>query len=153
MPLVIETPELLRDLLGREVCATEWFSVTQEQIDQFAELIEDRQWIHVDRERARLESPYGGTIAHGFLILSLLSRSMRQAIQIQNGPRMVVNYGLNRVRFPSAVPADSNIRTHFTLLSLKEVHNALEAIFHARVEIQGSEKPCCVAEWVVRYYT
>jgi acyl dehydratase len=153
VPLEVETLQSLRDLVGREIAVTEWFPVTQERIQQFAEVTGDRQWIHVDRERAERESPYGTTIAHGFLSLSLLSRFMKEAIQIRGGVRMSVNYGLNRVRFPSAVRADSKIRARFTLQSLKDVPDALEAVFDARVEVQGSDKPCCVAEWVVRYYT
>ncbi len=152
VPFEVETLQSLRDLVGREIAVTEWFPVTQARIQQFAEVTEDRQWIHVDRERAERESPYGTTIAHGFLTLSLLSRFMKEAIQIRGGVRMSVNYGLNRVRFPSAVRADSKIRVRFTLQSLKDAPDALEAVFDARVEVQGSDKPCCVAEWVVRYY-
>ncbi|HUD13683.1 MAG TPA: MaoC family dehydratase [Terracidiphilus sp.] len=152
MPLVLETAHSLRELVGRELTLTDWFPITQERIEQFAEVTEDRQWIHVDRERAERESPYGTTIAHGFLTLSLLSRFMKEAIQIRGGVRMSVNYGLNRVRFPSAVRADSKIRVRFILQSLEDVPDALEAVFDARVEVQGSDKPCCVAEWVVRYY-
>ena len=153
MPLEVETLQFLRDLVGQEIEVTEWFPIAQERIEQFAEVTEDRQWIHVDRERAERESPYGTTIAHGFLTLSLLSRFMKEAIQIRGGVRMSVNYGLNRVRFPSAVRADSKIRVRFILQSLKDVPDALEAVFDARVEVQRSDKPCCVAEWVVRYYT
>jgi acyl dehydratase len=152
VPLVLETPHSLRDLVGRELTLTDWFPIAQERIEQFAEVTEDRQWIHVDRERAEGESPYGTTIAHGFLTLSLLSRFMKEAIQIRGGVRMSVNYGLNRVRFPSAVRADSKIRVRFILQSLKDVPDALEAVFDTRVEVQGSDKPCCVAEWIVRYY-
>jgi acyl dehydratase len=152
VPLVLETPHSLRDLVGRQLALTEWFPIAQERIEQFAEVTDDRQWIHVDRERAERESPYGTTIAHGFFTLSLLSRFMKEAIQIRGGVRMSVNYGLNRVRFPSAVRADSKIRVRFTLQSLEDVPDALEAVFDARVEVQGSDKPCCVAEWVVRYY-
>ncbi|HEX4784290.1 MAG TPA: MaoC family dehydratase [Candidatus Sulfotelmatobacter sp.] len=152
MPLVLETPHSLRDLVGREFALADWFPIAQERIEKFAEVTEDRQWIHVDRERAERESPYGTTIVHGFLTLSLLSRFMKEAIQIRGGVRMSVNYGLNRVRFPSAVRADSKIRVRFTLQSLTDVPDALEAVFDARVELQGSDKPCCVAEWVVRYY-
>ena len=152
MPLVLETSHSLRDLVGRELTLTDWFPIAQERIEQFAEVTEDRQWIHLDRERAERESPYGTTIAHGFLTLSLLSRFMKEAIQIRGGVRMSVNYGLNRVRFPSAVRADSNIRVRFILQSLKDVPDALEAVWDSRVEVQGSDKPCCIAEWVVRYY-
>ena len=153
MPLVLETPHSLRDWIGREIAVTEWFPVTQDRIQQFADVTEDRQWIHVDLERAQRESPYGTTIAHGFLTLSLLSYFMRQSLEIRSGVRMSVNYGLNRVRFPSPVCADSKVRAHFTLRSIKDLPGALEAILDARLETQGNDKPCCVAEWVVRYYT
>jgi acyl dehydratase len=152
VPLVVETPHSLRDWVDRELAVTDWFPVTEDRIRQFAEATEDRQWIHVERERAERESPYGTTIAHGFLTLSLLSRFMKEAIQIRGGVRMSVNYGLNRVRFPSPVRTDSKIRVRFTVRSLKDVPDALEAVFEARVEVQGSDKPCCVAEWIVRYY-
>ena len=151
-PLVIETPRSLSDFVGREVAVTDWFTVTQDRIRQFAEVTEDRQWIHVDRERAQRESPYGATIAHGFLTLSLVSHFMRQAIEIRTGVRMGINYGLNRVRFPSPVRADSQIRARVSLLSMKELPNALEATFAMSVEGQDSDRPHCVAEWIVRYY-
>ena len=153
MPVVLETPASLKDWIGREIAVSEWFPVTQERIQQFADVTEDRQWIHVDRQRARRESSYGTTIAHGFLTLSLLSRFIRQAVEIRSGVRMSVNYGLNRVRFPSPVCADSRVRAHFTLRSVKDLPDALEAIVDASVETEGNEKPCCVAEWVIRYYT
>jgi acyl dehydratase len=151
-PRVIEDLDDLKGFAGREIGMTDWFVVTQERIQQFAEATEDRQWIHVDRERAKRESPYHTTIAHGFLTLSLLSFLMKQAIQIKGGVRMAVNYGLNRVRFPSPVRADSKIRGRFTLLTLKEVSNAFEAVFSVSVESEGADKPCCAAEWVVHYY-
>ena len=153
MPLEVENPRSLIEWLGREIPATEWFPLTQDRIRQFAEVTEDRQWIHLDPERAQRESPYGTTIAHGFLTLSLLSHFMRQAIKIRGGVRMTVNYGLNRVRFPAPVRVDSKLRVHFTLRAANDLPDALEAIFDARVEAQGSDKPCCVAEWVIRYYS
>jgi len=151
-PLVIETPLSLKSLVDREIAVTDWFTVTQERIRQFGEVIEDRQWIHVDRERAQRESPYGTTIAHGFLTLSLVSHFMKQAIQIRSGVRMGVNYGLNRVRFPSPVRADSQIRARVNLHSVKELPDSVEAVYGISVEGQGNEKPHCVAEWIVRYY-
>jgi acyl dehydratase len=151
-PLVLETPRSLNEFVGREIAVTDWLSVTQERIRQFAEVTEDRQWIHVDRERAQQESPYGTTIAHGFLTLSLVSHFMKQAIQIRSGVRMGVNYGLNRVRFPSPVRADSQIRARVKVNSVKELPDAVEAVFEVSVEGQDSEKPHCVAEWIVRYY-
>jgi acyl dehydratase len=149
--LVIETPQALKDYVGREIAVTEWLLVTQDRIRLFAEATEDCQWIHLDRERAERESPYRTTIAHGFLTLSLLSHFMEQAIEIRSGARLVVNYGLNRVRFPSPVRAGSKVRARFTLASLKELPGALEATFSVAVESEGSDKPCCVAEWIVRY--
>jgi acyl dehydratase len=151
-PVVLETLHALNDFVGREIALTEWLTITQDRIDRFAEATEDRQWIHVDRERAQRESPFGTTIAHGFLTLSLLSHFMKQAIQFRGGVRMGINYGLNRVRFPSPVRADSQIRARISLQSLKELADALEAVFSVSLEVQGSEKPCCVAEWIVRYY-
>jgi acyl dehydratase len=152
-PLAIKNPQSLKALVGGEISVTEWFSVTQERIDQFAEATEDRQWIHLDRARASKESPYGGTIAHGFLTLSLLSHLMKLAIQVQSGVRLAVNYGLNRVRFPAAVRADSRIRARIALLDLKELSDSVEATYSVTMESEGSAKPACVAEWVVRYYS
>ena len=151
-PLVVETPRSLYDFVGREIAVTEWFRVTQERIRQFAEATEDRQWIHLDQERARKESPYGTTIAHGFLTLSLISFFMKDAIQIRGGVRLAVNYGSNRVRFPSPVRVNAKIRARFTLLSLKDLPDGIEAVFSAVIESEGSDKPCCVAETIVRYY-
>src|SRR5271154_6098787 len=115
-PLVVMNPRELKEFVGREIGVSEWLRVTQERIAQFAEATEDRQWIHLDRARAAAESPYGTTIAHGFLTLSLVSHLMKEAIQVQEGVRLAVNYGLNRVRFPAAVRADSRIRARIALV-------------------------------------
>jgi acyl dehydratase len=152
-PLVIKNPQSLKEFVGREVGVTEWFLVTQERIEKFAEATEDRQWILLDRARASKESPYGDTFAHGFLTLSLLSHLMKEAIQVQGGVQLAVNYGLNRVRFPAAVRADSRIRARIALLDLKELSDAAEATYSVIIENEGSAKPVCVAEWIVRYYT
>jgi acyl dehydratase len=151
-PLVVETPLSLKEFVGREIGLTDWLVMTQERIDRFAETTEDRQWIHIDRDRAQKESPYDTTIAHGFLTVSMLSYFMKQAIQFRSGTRIAINYGLNRVRFPSAVPADSKIRARIGLLNTKQLPDAIEAVFSVAVEVENSDKPCCVAEWVVRYY-
>jgi len=151
-PLEVENLHSLASFVGREIGTTEWFSVSQDRIHQFAETTEDRQWIHLDDERAQRDSPYRTTIAHGFLTLALLSHFLRQCIQIQSGVRMSVNYGLNRVRFPSPVPAGSRIRAHFTLQALKDISGGMEATFSVVIDRENSEKPCCVAEWVIRYY-
>ena len=152
-PLVVENPHSLGRFVGREIATTEWFLLTQDRIQQFAETTEDRQWIHIDRERAQRDSLYGSTIAHGFFTLSLMSHFLQQAIQIGSGVRMSVNYGLNRVRFPSPVLAGSRIRARFTLQATKDVAKAVEATFSVVIERENSDKPCCVAEWVIRYYS
>lgn len=152
MPLFLKNPQALQEFVGRELGVTEWFRVTQERIVRFAEATEDRQWIHVDAARAGRESPYGTTIAHGFLTLSLISHFVHEAMQIEGGVRLAVNYGLNRVRFPAAVRVDSRIRARVGLLAFKEVADSVEAIYSVAVEIEGAEKPGCVAEWIVRYY-
>jgi acyl dehydratase len=151
-PTSIETPYALKDFLGREIGITEWFTVTQDRICQFAEATEDQQWIHVDRERSRRQSPYGTTIAHGFLTLSLLNHLMGQAFQIREGVRLAVNYGVNRARFPAPVPADSKIRARVALQSWEELPDSIEAVFLATVEGEKAGKPCCVAELILRYY-
>jgi len=153
MAVEIETPHALREWIGREIAVTQWLSVSQDRIQSFADVTEDHQWIHLNRDRARRESPFGTTIAHGFLTLSLLSRFLKEAIHIRSGVRMSINYGLNRVRFPASVRADAKIRAHFTLQSLKELPDSLEAAFIAKLESEESDKPCCVAEWVIRYYS
>jgi len=151
-PLIVGNPQLLKELVGREIGVTEWFRVSQERIAVFAEATEDRQWIHLDQLRASKESPYGMTIAHGFLTLSLLSHFLKSAIQIQSRVRLAVNYGLNRVRFPAAVHADARIRARVAVLALKELSGCVEATYSVTIECEQSEKPACVAEWIVRYY-
>jgi acyl dehydratase len=151
-PLVVNNPLSLKELVGREFEVTEWFVVAQDRIALFAEATEDRQWIHLDRARASEESPYGTTIAHGFLTLSLISHFLKSAIEIQSGVRLAVNYGLNRVRLPAAVHAGSRIRARVALLALKELSDSVEATYSVTIEREQSEKPACVAEWIVRYY-
>jgi acyl dehydratase len=152
-PFALKDPRALKEMVGKEIGVSEWFPVSQERIGLFAEATEDRQWIHLDSARAAKESPYGTTIAHGFLTLSLLSRFVKEVIQIESGLRLAVNYGLNRVRFPAAVPADSRIRARVSLLRLKELPDAVEATYSVTMQGEQSNKPCCVAEWVVRYYS
>jgi acyl dehydratase len=151
MTNLIESITALREHVGREVGVSGWFEVAQDRIDAFAEATQDRQWIHVDPERAARESPFEGTIAHGFLTLSLLSALAKDALSV-GGVRMGVNYGLNRVRFVSPVPAGGRIRGRFTLAEVGDVQSGVQAIWSVTVEREGSEKPCCVAEWLVRYY-
>ncbi|HEX8283408.1 MAG TPA: MaoC family dehydratase [Pyrinomonadaceae bacterium] len=147
----IEGVAKLGELVGREVGVSEWVEVSQERIERFAEATEDRQWIHTDPERAARESPFRTTIAHGFLTLSLLSEMGRTAVAV-GGVRTGINYGLNRVRFVSPVPAGSRVRGRFTLAALEEVKGGAQATWDVKVEREGGTKPCCAAEWLVRYY-
>jgi acyl dehydratase len=142
----------LRDRVGQEIAVGEWTAISQAQIDQFAEATGDRQWIHVDVERAARESPFKTTIAHGFLTLSLLSSCLRDAIQF-SGLRMAINYGLNKVRFVSPVPSGSRVRARIVAGAFDEVGGgAIQVTWTITVERERSEKPACVAEWIVRYY-
>ena len=150
--LIVETPHSLNEFVGQEIAVTDWFTLTEERIRQFADVTEDRQWIHLDRERAQRESPFGTTIAHGFLTLSLASHFLKQAVEIRSGIRMGINYGLNRVRFPSPVPADSEIRARVGVQSIREFPGGTEVTFSIVVEVREATKPCCVAEWIIRYY-
>ena len=152
MPVTqIENIAALANYAGKEVGISDWLEVSQERIDQFADASEDRQWIHIDPERAARESPYKTTIAHGFLTLSLLSALARLAISV-GGVRMGINYGLNRVRFVSPVRAGARIRGRFTLATVEQIKGGVQSTWNVTVECEGSDKPCCVAEWLVRYY-
>ncbi len=141
----------LRQSVGREIACSEWFFVTQEQIEAFADATNDHQWIHLDAERARRESPFGDTVAHGFLTLSFLSSFLTEAVHVRD-IRMAVNYGLNRVRFPCPVRPGSKIRARFTVASIQEISEGLEVVFSVVVEIRHLDKPACVAELVILYY-
>ena len=135
---------------GAEFGPSSWIEVQQERIEAFAEATGDRQWIHVDRERAA-EGPFGTTIAHGYLTLSLLPVMSYEAVPRQ-GDGMAVNYGLNRVRFPAPVPSGSRVRGRFHVDSVDEFEGGFQATMTATVEREGGEKPVCVAEVVFRYY-
>ena len=142
---------LLRDRIGEEIAVGDWFEVTQARINQFAEATGDTQWIHVDPARAAAESPYKTTIAHGFLTLSLLSSLIRDAMTF-HGLRMAINYGMNRMRFVAPVPAGSRIRARFMLISVEDTSGSVQVTWQVTIEREHSDKPCCVAEWIVRYY-
>jgi len=141
----------LRTRVGTEIATSDWLEVTQEHINEFAEAIGDRQWIHVDPERAAKESPYGRTIAHGFLTLSMLSHFMVQTITI-TGMRLGINYGLNRVRFTGPVPSGSRIRARFLLDAIEDIEGGVQMNWNVSVEREGEPKPVLVAEWLTRRY-
>jgi acyl dehydratase len=143
--------ESLKPLIGQEIGVSDWITISQAMIDAFAEVTGDQQWIHCDVERARMESPYGSTIAHGFFTLSLLSRLHAQAVHIEAGFQRIINYGLNRVRFPTAVTAGARIRCHSTLQGFEEIPEGYQLTWLLTVECEGQTKPALVAEWVLRY--
>ena len=139
------------DRVGEQIAVSDWLEVTQARINQFADATGDHQWIHVDPARAAVELPSKSTIAHGFLTLSLLSTLIRESIRF-TGLRMAINYGLNRVRFVSPVPAGSRIRALITLKAVDAVTGGFQLAWEVTIERDGGDKPACVAEWIVRYY-
>ena len=149
---IIQSIEELRSLVHQEVAVGDWFTLDQARINAFAEVTEDRQWIHVDVERARRELPEGKTIGHGFLTLSLLSFLVKEALAVRIEFSRAINYGVNRVRFPSPVPAGAQIRARCTLVSVEDVVGGIQLCWAVTVEVKDVSKPAMVAEWLVRYY-
>jgi acyl dehydratase len=146
----IEGVEGLQSLVGQEIGPSEWRTVTQEDIDRFAELSGDDQWIHVDVERAKKESPFGTTVAHGNLTLSLID-GLRRDLMASSGFALGVNYGWNKVRFPAPVPSGSRVRARAEVVSVDEVGgNWWQVVTRFTLEVEGNEKPCCVADSVGR---
>jgi acyl dehydratase len=141
----------LGERAGQEIGVSGWLTVSQSQIQTFADATGDHQWIHVDVARAAAETPFKSTIAHGFLTLSLLSRLLRDTVAV-DGLRMAINYGLNRVRFVSPVPAGARIRARVTLAQVTPIEGGVQAAWAITVEREQQDKPCLVAEWLVRYY-
>ena len=146
----MSTIRSLEHRVGEEIAVSPWLDVTQERIDTFARAIEDFQWIHVDRERAK-RSPFGGTIAHGFLTLSLLSHLSEMTFSFSDR-KMGINYGLNRVRFTAPVPSGSRVRARFTLAAYEKLDGGVQVTWNTVVEREGSDKPALVAEWIGRHY-
>jgi acyl dehydratase len=151
-PRIIESVAEIRQLVGQEVGVSDWLVVSQAMIDAFSEVTGDRQWIHVDGERAKSESPYGTTIAHGFLTLALVTRLQSQVVQIRAGFERAINYGLNRVRFPAPVRAGSRIRARSTLEALEDFPQGIQLTWAITVENDSESKPALVAECIGRLY-
>jgi acyl dehydratase len=145
----IEGIAALPALVGTELGVSDWHEVTQAEVNLFAEATGDHQWIHVDEEKAR-QGPFGGTIAHGFLTLALIP-VLASSISRVEGIKMGINYGLNRVRFPSPVRVGSRVRASSTLKEVTEIPGGVQAVNEVTVSIEGADKPACVAETVVRY--
>jgi acyl dehydratase len=140
----------LEQRVGQELAVSAWHVVTQREIDLFAEATGDKQWIHVDPERAR-QGPFETTIAHGFLTLSLVSKLAASSLTLSDR-RLAVNYGLNRVRFPAPVPSGSRVRARFRLAACERIDHGLQITWLITMEREGGDKPCLVAEWIVRYH-
>lgn len=149
-PTVFDGLDGLRGAVGAELGPGEWREVTQRQIDLFAEATGDHQWIHVDPVRAAA-GPFGTTIAHGFLTLSLVSDLLSQILHV-TGVSMGINYGANRVRFPAPVPVESSVRARGRIESVEEVAGGLQLVTLVTVEVKGNEKPACVIEFITRFY-
>ncbi|MEJ8824661.1 MaoC family dehydratase [Variovorax humicola] len=151
----MKTYQTLQDLaacVGQEVATTDWMTITQEQVNQFAEATGDHQWIHVDVERAKT-GPFGGPIAHGFLTLALIPKIFQQGVEVVES-RMGVNYGLNRVRFMAPVPVGGRVRGRMKLISSEPIDDkgGVQMVWEITIELEGASKPACVAESVVRRF-
>ena len=150
-PYVIHGVTGLRERAGSSLGASRWVTVDQQMVTTFAELTGDRQWIHVDPDRAK-KGPFGATVAHGFLTLSLSTDLLEDIFSVDD-VNMILNYGLNRVRFPAPLPVGSRICMHVSLAEALEIQDGIQVVYHLEYEIDGQAKPCCVADLVFRYYT
>lgn len=150
MTAIFDSPAALLDATGRDLGYSDWVEVDQKRIDLFADATGDHQWIHVDPEKAA-EGPYGRTIAHGYLTLSLANLFLPQIMQVQN-TSMGVNYGCEKVRFPAAVPVGSRIRGHGQIVSAEEVKGGVQVVVRMTIEIEGGERPACVIDTISRFF-
>ena len=150
MSKTFDTLAELAACVGQEVAVTDWFTVEQAHIDQFAQATGDHQWIHVDPERAKA-GPFGAPIAHGYLTLSMLAGHLGGVVQVRE-VRMGVNYGLNKVRFMAPVPVGSRLRARVTLLDAQPLEGGMQLAWRSTIEREGADKPVCVAEPLARYY-
>lgn len=149
MLTTFDSEQSVLDAVGSELGTSDWLTVTQERIDRFADATDDHQWIHVDPERAK-DGPFGATVAHGYLTLSLISRFLPEIVDVRM--KMGVNYGCDKVRFPAAVPVGSCIRGRGEMTDAKTVEGGVQATIRVTVEIEGEDKPACVADTISRYY-
>jgi len=151
MPLETHSLDELKALSGGEIGVSRWFEMPQQRIDTFADATDDHQWIHIDPARAKAESPFHGTVAHGFLTLSLLPAMLDSVLRMRD-VKLAVNYGLNKVRFPAPVPAGSRVRARVALAGIEEEKSGVQLTFEVTVECEGQVKPVCVAEFLIRRY-
>ncbi|ARQ71527.1 MaoC family dehydratase [Streptomyces marincola] len=149
-PRIFESPDALRAAIGEQLGVSDWLTVDQQRVDLFAEATGDHQWIHTDVRRAA-EGPFGSTIAHGYLTLSLLPVLTPQLLEVR-GVRMALNYGVNKVRFPAPLPVGSRVRATGALVSVTDVPDGVQTALSVTVEREGATKPVCAAETVTRYF-
>ena len=141
-----------KSMVGKELPSTEWYTISQEMINDFANATLDKQWIHVDEERAAKESPFKSTVAHGFMSVAMISRMLEGMFSVES-VKMGLNYGLNKVRFPNPVPVNSNLRILATIKDIEDIeNNGVKVIFTCVIEIQGKKKPACYAEFLAVLY-
>jgi acyl dehydratase len=150
MAVIFESPQDLKDAVGKHLGYSEWLTMEQDRVNQFADATDDHQWIHVDAERAKA-GPFGATIAHGYLTLSLVSSFLSQIVEVR-GFEFAVNYGTNKVRFPAPVKVGSRIRGGAEVISVEEAKGGVQSIVRITVEIEGEERPACIAETVSLYF-
>ena len=141
----------IKSFVGKEIGVSDWHTVSQHDVNTFADVTHDHQWIHIDAERARKESPYKTTIAHGYFTLSLIPHLMAQVWKV-NGVKMGVNYGLNKLRFPAPVPVGSKVRARAKLANVEDVKGGVQVTTEVTIEVDGNDKPAAVAETLSRYY-
>lgn len=150
MAVVFDSVASVLAAKGQQLGSSEWLEISQQRVNQFADATDDHQWIHVDPDKAK-DGPFGGTIAHGYLTLSLISRFLPQLAELKN-LKMGVNYGTDKVRFPNAVKVGARIRAHGEVVEASEVTGGVQAIIRVTIQIEGEDKPACVADSISRYY-
>ncbi len=150
--MIFENLTEFETMLGKELPSTDWYEITQEMINDFANTTFDKQWIHVDEERAKRESPFKSTVAHGFMSVAMISK-MLEGLFVVKSVKMGLNYGLNKVRFPNPVPVNSKLRMHTTIANIETLeNNGRKITFSCVIEIQGQKKPACVAEFLAALF-
>jgi acyl dehydratase len=151
-PIVFQNFSAFKSIVGKDLPEGEWYTVTQQMINDFANATLDKQWIHVDEKRAAKESPFKRTVAHGFMSVAMISKMLEQAFTIKS-VKMGLNYGLNKVRFPNPVPVNSELRMLTSIKEIEELaNNGIKVTFSCTIEIKGQKKPACVAEFLAALY-
>jgi len=151
-PLEFKNFEDFKLMIGKQLQLGEWYTISQQMINDFANATLDKQWIHVDEERAAKESPFKSTVAHGFMSVAMISRMLEEMFIVKS-VKMGLNYGLNKVRFPSPVPVNSELRMHTSVKDIEDINNnGIKITFSCTIEIKGQEKPACVAEFLAALF-